>query len=372
MAISNQHEDYQKRLEKLLKIMPPYVEDYVDAKMDYRSSITLFNYVRDFKIFFEWLQAEGIADPGPIKQIEAKHLEILSLKQVETFFKMLSRKTYTVSKKTKEKRKIDAKTVNRVKSSLRSLFRFLTVEAEDPDKENGEPYFHRNVMQKIQVTKVKETLNERARNITEKIFIGSADIDFLDYVQTRYQYSLSPTQVRYFLRDKKRDYSILSLFLGSGIRVNELANLRLKDIDRTNLEVSVIRKGNKKDTVSVIPEAIEDLILYLDIRCERYNATDDPNEFVFIKKGSKGASPLSIRTIESIVEKYTQSFDKRMSPHKLRHTYATNLAEETGDIPLVMNQLGHTNSDTSLLYINTTRDKAREASKKLGNRRKNR
>ncbi|MGM0867397.1 MAG: tyrosine recombinase XerS [Bacillota bacterium] len=369
MAISKQHEYYENRLEDVLKTMPPYVVEYIDDKMEYRSSITLFHYTRDFKLFFEWLQAEGITTKRDIKDIETSTLETLTLKEAEGFFKAIKRKTYIVSQKTKEKRQINAKTVNRLKSSLRSLFRYLTVEAEDPNNP-GEPYFYRNVMQKIPVNKVKETLNERAKNITKKIFIGDADVEFLNYVQKEYEKTLSPTQLRYFKRDKERDYAILSLFLGSGIRVNELANIRLKDIDRTNLEVSVIRKGNKTDTVSVIPESMDDLMSYLDVRSDRYKAADDLNEFVFIRKGSNGSSPLTIRTIESIVEKYTKSFDKRMSPHKLRHTYATNLAEETGDIPLVMNQLGHTNSDTSLLYINTTREKAREASKRLGRRRK--
>ena len=59
-----------------------------------------------------------------------------------------------------------------------------------------------------------------------------------------------------------------------------------------------------------------------------------------------------------------------MSPHKLRHTYATNLAEQThGDIPLIMNQLGHTQSDISLLYINTTKEKQRKAAELLDQRR---
>jgi integrase len=59
-----------------------------------------------------------------------------------------------------------------------------------------------------------------------------------------------------------------------------------------------------------------------------------------------------------------------MSPHKLRHTYATNLAEQTGgDIPLIMNQLGHTQSDITLLYINTTKEKQRKAAELLDQRR---
>ncbi|QCJ45520.1 tyrosine recombinase XerS (plasmid) [Bacillus sp. S3] len=367
MAISKQHEHYEKKLEILLKEMPSYVVDYVDAKQDIRSPITLFNYVRDFRDFLNWLIAENIAPCSEIKDIPTNVLATLSLVEARNYFKFISRKKYKVSKADDETKQIDVRTVNRQKSSLRSLFKYLTIEAEN---ENNEPYFHRNVMQKIEVTKVTETFNERAKKITDKIFIGDKDLEFLDYIKNEYESSLSHVELRYFKRDKERNISILSLFLGTGIRVNELSNLRIKDIDFTSREISVIRKGNKKDTVSVTPSAIDDLQLYLSVRNERYKAGNGENEFVYVKLYKNEPKPLTNRAIEEIVYKYTKSFDKRMSPHKLRHTYATNLAEQTnGDIPLIMDQLGHTSSDISLLYINTTREKARLAAEALDKRR---
>ena len=87
---------------------------------------------------------------------------------------------------------------------------------------------------------------------------------------------------------------------------------------------------------------------------------------MFIKLYKGEALPLINHVIKNIVYKYTKSFDKRMSPHKHRHTYATNLAEQTGeDIPLIMSQLGHTSSDTALLYINTSKEKAGKAAEML-------
>lgn len=367
MAISKQHEYYEKKLDELLKEMPSYVVKYVDAKQDIRSSITLFNYVRDFRDFLNWLLAEGICTAKSIREIPPSILGELTLDDARNYFKYISRKRYKVSKKDDETKKINAKTVNRHKSSLRSLFKYMSVEAE---LANGQPYFHRNVMQKIEVTKVSETLNERAKKITDKIFIGDKDLDFIDYIKTEYENSLTDSEKKYFKRDKERNISILSLFLGSGIRVNELSNLRIKDIDFTSKEISVIRKGNKKDTVSVTPSSLADLRKYLDVRKARYKAGDGENEFVYVKLYKKSPLPLTNRAIEDIVYKYTKSFDKRMSPHKLRHTYATNLAEQTnGDIPLIMSQLGHTSSDISLLYINTTREKARLAAELLDKRR---
>ncbi|MBU8908255.1 tyrosine recombinase XerS [Desertibacillus haloalkaliphilus] len=364
---SKQHEYYEQRLINLMNIMPPYVVEFLDSRLDYRSPLTLFSYARDYQEFFNWLISEGLTDAKQIKDIPVDVLATLSLKDAESFFKTMLRKKYIVSRKTNEQKKVQERTVNRMKSALRSLFKYLTVEAEN---EHHEPYFHRNVMQKIQVKKVSETLNERAKNITDKIFIDNADNDFLHYVQHEYENTLSKGQLRYYKRDKERDFTILSLFLGSGIRLNELSNLKIGDIDVKGGEISVIRKGNKKDSVAVTPESLNDLDAYLAIRSERYQADDDPNAYVFVTKGKNGYSPLSNRAIQKIVEKYTESYDKRMSAHKLRHTYATNLAEQTGDIPLVMTQLGHTSPETSLLYINTSREKARKAAEQLGKRRK--
>jgi len=367
MAITKQHEYYEKRLEKLLKEMPYYVVKYVDDKWDIRSPLTLYNYVRDFKEFFMWLMAERIVDSKSIKDIPVEALADLSLDDANNYFKFISRKKYKVSEKDDEIKQIDTKTVNRHKSSLRSLFKYLTVESE---VQTGKPYFERNVMAKIPIKKVKETFNERAKNITDKIFIDDQDIDFLDYVQHEYGASLSTSQKRYFQRDKERDFAILSLFLGSGIRVNELTNLRIKDIDFGSNEISVIRKGGKKDTVSITPSSLQDINHYLSVRKEKYKAGIGENEFVFVKLFKGESQPLTNRAIENIVYKYTKSFDKRMSPHKLRHTYATNLAEQTGgDIPLIMNQLGHTQADISLLYINTSREKQRKAAELLDKRR---
>ncbi|RHW36013.1 tyrosine recombinase XerS [Neobacillus notoginsengisoli] len=367
MALSKQHEYYEKRLERLLKEMPDYIVSYVDAKQDIRSPLTLFNYVRDYREFLNWLISEGIADVDHIKNVSTQTLENLSLEHARNYFKFIGRKKYKVSTNEDITKQIDPKTVNRHKSSLRSLFKYLTVEAE---LKNNEPYFHRNVMGKIEVTKVTETLNERSKKITGNIFVNDRDLDFIDYIKTEHIHSLSPKAKTYFVRDMERNISIASLFLGSGIRVNELSNLRLKDIDFTGQEISVIRKGNKKDTVSVTPSSLEDLKAYLEVRQERYKAGDGVNEFVFVKLYKGKAQPLTNRAITDIIYNLTKAFDKRMSPHKLRHTYATNLAEQTnGDLPLIMSQLGHSSPEVALLYINTSREKARLASELLDKRR---
>lgn len=366
MAITKQHEYYERRLEELLKEMPDFINEYVEAKMDNRSPLTLFNYVRDYKEFLSWLMADERVKWSSLKTFPVSLLGSLPLSDAQDYFKYVSRKKY---EKANESYKISSKTVNRHKSSLRSLFNYLTIEAEVSGTQ-GEPYFHRNVMKKIPIKKVSETFNERARKISEKIFIGNEDLNFLEYIKNEYENTLSPSELKFFNRDKERNFAIISLFLGSGIRVNELIELRLKDIDSKNNEISIIRKGGKKDTIPVTPSSMLDVLDYLSIRNERYKAGNEESQYLFVKQYKGDTLPLTARAVENIVYKYTKSFDKRMAPHKLRHTYATNLAEQTGgDIPLIMNQLGHTQSDISLLYINTSREKAKLAAERLDQRR---
>lgn len=132
-------------------------------------------------------------------------------------------------------------------------------------------------MLKIEVYKVKETLGARASRISTKIFHNDEDVRFLEFVKHNYEKEL-PEKSRkliYFKRDKERDFAFLSLFLGSGIRVNELSNLRLRDLDFEEKQIHVLRKGGKKDVVAVSPPSMHDIKVYLAVRSERYRGSND-------------------------------------------------------------------------------------------------
>lgn len=243
MANTRQHQVHEQKLEQLVKSMPFYISEYVDNKLDTRSPSTLLNYVLDYKLFLEWLIAEGIAEQKLIKDIPLSVLEKLKLVEAQSFIKFLERRNIPINKE--ETKKAERVSVNRKISALRSLFKYLTTQTENDE---GEPYFYRNVMLKIEVNKVKETLGARASRISTKIFHNNDDARFLDFVKHDYEKEL-PEKSRkliYFKRDKERDFAILSLFLGSGIRVNELSNLRLRDLDFEEKQIHVLRKGGKR------------------------------------------------------------------------------------------------------------------------------
>lgn len=351
---------HQQKLEKLLVGLPSYIIDYFDSYMEILSPLTLCRYAEVYHSFLSWLIQEHLTTVNIIEQIDTVTLEHLSKKDVENYFKYLSRQY--IGNTVQQRRRSDT-TINNYKSALRALFKFLTVDSETDD---GSPYFDRNVMSKITVRRIKETFSKRSRRMSEKIFTDNDDIDFLNYIKNDYEQTLSGKQLSYFLRDKARDIAILTLFLRSGIRVNELSNLTLDNIDYVNEEISVIRKGNRPDVVIISHQAIEMLENYIAVREQQYKVSAT-NPYVFVSKSTAQKNqPLSIRAIQNIVKKYTSAYNIPMSPHKLRHSYGTKLAERTnGNVPLIMAQLGHATSETSLLYINEGKKKIKEATQSI-------
>ncbi|UZD48722.1 site-specific integrase [Peribacillus frigoritolerans] len=239
MANTRQHHQvHEQKLEQLVKSMTFYILENVDNKLDIRSPSTLLNYVLVYKLFLEWLIAEGIAEQEYIKDIPLLVLEKLKLIVAQSLIKYLERRNIYINKK--ETKKAEKVSVNWKISALRSL-------STQTENDEGEPYFYRNVMLKIEVNKVKETLGARASRISSKISHNDEDARFLEFVKYNYEKEL-PEKSRkliYFKRDKKRDFAILSLFLGSGIRVNELSNLRLRPGFRRKTNTR-LRKGGKR------------------------------------------------------------------------------------------------------------------------------
>ncbi|MEV5114468.1 tyrosine-type recombinase/integrase [Peribacillus frigoritolerans] len=116
------------------------------------------------------------------------------------------------------------------------------------------------------------------------------DAHFLEFVKHDYEKEL-PEKSRkliYFKRDKERDFAILSLFLGSGIRVNELSNLRIRDLDFEEKQIHVLRKGGKKDVVAVSPPSMQDIKDYLAVRTELYRGSKDDTAYVFLTRVNNG------------------------------------------------------------------------------------
>ncbi|MDE5053291.1 tyrosine-type recombinase/integrase [Niallia taxi] len=254
-------------------------------------------------------------------------------------------------------------------NALKSLFSYLTTETENED---GECYFYRNVFSKIKQRKEQETASRRAAKISSKVINEISD--FIQFLKFDYEKGLEATSAKMYkayLKQKERDVAMISLLLGSGIRVSELASLTLQDINFHTREIDIIRKGNKEDTVLVLQAALEELKAYLRVRQERFN-TKKSDIYVFVSKYKGMVQPLSVRSIQTLVSKYTKEFyaqnefstGKGLSPHKMRHSFANDWILQGGDIITLRDQLGHSSIEITS-KSNLSRDEGKKVIEKI-------
>jgi len=153
-------------------------------------------------------------------------------------------------------------------------------------------------------------------------------------------------QQKYNETTKCRDLAILSLFLGTGIRVSELVGIDIDDVDFNINGFTVTRKGGNQAVLYFPDEVASALQDYLEQRKDIIPCPGHENAlFLSIQKRRIG-----VRSIENMVKKYATlaaPLKKRLSPHKLRSTFGTNLYQETGDIYLVADVLGHADVNTT-------------------------
>lgn len=359
--------DFQMKREKLLEkidelknIMPWYVLDYYQSKLSVPYSFTtLYEYLKEYRRFFEWILDSGISNANQIADIELGTLEHLSKKDMESFVLYLRERPSLNTYSTKQG--VSQTTINRTLSALSSLFKYLTEEVED---ENGDPYFYRNVMKKISTKKKKETLAARAENIKGKLFLGDETMAFIEYIDKEYQNKLSHRALSSFQKNKERDLAIVSLLLASGVRLSEAVNLDLKDLHLNMMVIEITRKGGKRDSVNVAAFAKPYLEDYLKIRAPRYKA-EKQDQALFLTEYRGVPNRIDASSIEKLVAKYSQDFKVRVTPHKLRHTLATRLYGATKSQVLVSHQLGHTSTQVTDLYTHIVNDEQKNALDKL-------
>ncbi|WP_088105415.1 tyrosine recombinase XerS [Halalkalibacter urbisdiaboli] len=353
--MTNQSQQIYKKLQILLKDLPWYVEEYINHKKRKLSAASLLNYAHDYKIFFNWLIDEEVFN-GKITEVPLELLESLTVQQAEGFLSYLQ---YQLNNK--------EITVNRKLSALKSLFNYLQNIAETRDLK---PYLQRNVMAKIEFNEIKDSMETIANKIEGKILIGDEYEKFRQFIAYDYGLQIKENKKLYnfHLLNRERDTAIVSLILGSGLRLSEVVNLNLDDIDYSKYTARVIRKGNKEQFVYFSKLAMDDLQEYLSIRESKYQV-DKSNKALFIAAamGPKGKPRrLTARSIEKLIEKYAAAFGKpSLSVHKLRHSFATRYHNEINDVPKLRRQLGHSSIQTTMIYTHIRNDDLRHAVDKM-------
>ncbi|MEH7246050.1 tyrosine recombinase XerS [Neobacillus niacini] len=344
-----------KKLQILLQELPWYVDEYINHKLRKLSIASLYNYCHDYKIFFNWMISEQLWD-GNIKDIPMERLEQLTVIEVDGFLNFLH---YQLDNK--------ELTINRKLSALKSLFNYLQNIAETSD---FKPYINRNVMAKIEFNEVKDSMETKATKMEGKILLGDEYEKFRLFIANDYG-ELNKKNKRlynFYQLNRERDTAIVSLILGSGLRLSELVGIDLDDIDFSKYCVRVIRKGNKEQFVYFSQVAMADLQDYLAVRTAKYNV--DKNEKALFVGGPTGpkvtSQRLKARAVEYLIEKYATAFGKpSLSVHKLRHSFATRYHAEINDVPKLRRQLGHSSIQTTMIYTHIKNDDLKIAVDKM-------
>ncbi len=152
-----------------------------------------------------------------------------------------------------------------------------------------------------------------------------------------------------------RDRALLLLAYSSGLRVSELCGLRLQDIDRARGVVSPLGKGDKRRLVPVATVALDAIDRYLEARTARGVRGD----FVFIARGDK---PITRQAVFKLLRRYAlgAGVGPKISPHKLRHSFATHLLAGGADLRSVQAMLGHADIGTTQVYTHLADDHVRQ------------
>ena len=338
------HDEEKKRntlrLRELLADMPPFLRDYFRGIEPTTAERTRLGYARDLRIFFHFLLAtRDSLKNRSMKEITLEDLSKLGPRDLEEFLDYV---TYYVGAETQEELANGEKGKARKIAAVRSMFKYLyrrELLPSNPAELVTTPKIHEKAIIKLDVDEIAILLDE----------VESGD-------------KLTKQQQAFHKANKSRDLALITLLLGTGIRVSECVGLDIKDIDFNNNGIRVVRKGGNEAVVYFGDEVRNSLKSYLKDR-EQIIPLPGHEEALFLSMQKKR---LTVRSVENLVKKYSESVIglKHISPHKLRSSYGTALYRESGDIYLVADVLGHKDVNTTRRhYAQMEDDRRRTAAK---------
>ena len=350
MASRNYHEqfkiDIDVKLRKKMKELPSFAASFFRGIEPTTSARTRMAYAYDLSVFFAYLNKEtGLGNGYTIPEYPITILDKVTPSIIQDYLDYL--KFY--SNEENEERANSERGLNRKLASIRSFYN----------------YFYR--MEKI---KNNPAAIVKMPKIHDKdiIRLDKDEISkLLDLVESGQ--NLTKKQQAFHEKTKVRDLAILTLLLGTGIRVSECIGLDINDIDFKNHGIRITRKGGNQVVVYFGDEVETALLNYLEERKQIIPLTGHENAmFLSIQK-----KRISVHAVESLVKKYASQITqlKKITPHKLRSTYGTQLYKETGDIYLVADVLGHSDVNTTKKHYAALEDERRRMARNMVSLREN-
>lgn len=325
----------------LLRELPAVCADFLRAIEPTTQPLTRFAYARDLKLFFHYLQTEVPRFAGKTPDTwTCGDLDSVTARDISMYLEYLS--LYY-----KDENAVTNADLGKMRklSSLRSFYHYL----------------FKNSLINADITLLVDMPKRRAKPIVRLEVDEVARL--LDLVESGEQQT--KRQRLYNDHVRLRDLAILTLFLGTGIRVSELVGIDISDLDFEIGGFLVTRKGGGQ-AVLYFPDEVGAVLT--DYLRERKKMTPLPGHenALFLSLQNKR---ISVRAVQVMVKKYATlaaPLKKHLSPHKLRSTFGTNLYQETGDIYLVADVLGHSDVNTTRRhYADMTDERRRMAARKV-------
>ena len=344
MAALSYHEqediENTKRIRGILKELPPFCTDFFRGIEPRTSARTRLAYAYDLKTFFDFLkQVNPELKSKKLRDLPLSLLDEIKLMDLEEYMEYL--KCYSTEKREdlmNTERGIMRK-VSTVKSFYNYFYRTERIQ-NNPASLLQLPKIHEKEIIRLDVDEVARFLDEveDGECLTEK-------------------------QKAYHAKTKLRDLAMMTLLLGTGLRVSECVGLNINDVDFRNGGLRIHRKGGKEVIVYFGAEVEYALQDYLSER-EHIVPEEGSEEALFLSMQRKR---INVRSVEKMVKKYAQLVTplKKITPHKLRSTYGTSLYRETGDIYLVASVLGHNDVNTTRKHYAAQEEERRRSARNV-------
>ncbi|MBO6133413.1 MAG: tyrosine-type recombinase/integrase [Lachnospiraceae bacterium] len=328
----------RKRSDIIISELPPACSEFFLAKGNLSAQSAL-SYSQDYKQFFKFLISEKQGLNGKnLNEIANSDLAQVTSHDAALFMQSIRDSHSIASRK-------------HFLTSLRSLFKFLDYHG----------VINKNPFEYITVS------DKRERHLT--YLDKDEKKDFLDGIESGN--GLNKHQKKYHEKNSVRDLAIIMIFLSTGIRISELVGLDLGDVDFKKHRLTVVRKGDteSEDYVYMSDEAEGALREYLDMRQSYAPAKDEKAIFLNFgrniskedgKKEKESAHRINVRAVQRLVKRYIEANVARqagkITPHKLRTTFAEEMLNVTHDIERVQKLLGHSSIASTTRYVESSEE----------------
>ena len=311
------------RLRDVLKTLPPFCRDFFRAIEPRTTTKTRISYAYDIRIFFQFLLEQNPAfRDWSIDAFTVDVLDQLTAVDLEEYEEYL--KVYQAGDKTETN---GERGLKRKMSSLRSFYAYYF----------KREMIHTNPTVLVDVPKIHQKSIIRLE--ADEVAL------LLDYIEHGGD-DLTGQKKVYYEKTKDRDLALVTLLLGTGVRVSECVGLDIEDVDFKNNGITVTRKGGNQMVVYFGNEVAEALKQYMQGDRKVLSPLPGHENALFL---STQRRRMGVQAVENMVKKYSRQVtpNKKITPHKLRSTYGTSLYRETGDIYLVADVLGHKDVNTT-------------------------